>query len=304
MPVARDASDIRHARTREAGHNPQIRRVRARCRWGFPSEGDRGSPAAEKCSAIAIGSLFASSMSARSGSRGQDDPRHGRQLRRPQASQCSAMARTSSAMDAPFHADVRVLAQRDRGLLRDPDKAHAQPRRLSIRRRPANRHQPLPRRPQSAIATLHLDRQPRQNHRRGQARAHQALDSIHELAKLDAAVSPCNGGSFEKNKAAAYPRGSRHEVRLHCEAPFRLVGGIALRSARPIEVRLPCLAETRPGTRSREDDGIMPAMTEPLGRAHTRRGIRSERNREIGGLTMPRTELIPAANVPRRTGPR
>jgi transposase len=60
-------------------------------------------------------------------------------------SQCSAMARTSSAMDAPFHADVGVLAQRGRGLLRDPDKAQAQARRLSIRRRPASRDQPLPR---------------------------------------------------------------------------------------------------------------------------------------------------------------
>ena len=46
----------------------------------------------------------------------------------------------------------------------------------------------------------------------------------------------------------------------------------------------------------------MPAMTEPPGRAHTRRGIRSERNREIGGLTTPRTELIPAAKLFRRTG--
>ena len=41
-------------------------------------------------------------------------------------------------------------------------------------------------------------------------------------------------------------RGRRHEVRLHCEAPFRLAGGMALRSARRIEVWLPCLAETRP----------------------------------------------------------
>jgi transposase len=40
-------------------------------------------------------------------------------------------------------------------------------------------------------------------------------------------------------------RGSRHEVRLHCEAPFRLAGGMALRSARRIEVWPPCLAETR-----------------------------------------------------------
>src|ERR1700728_5253630 len=41
-------------------------------------------------------------------------------------------------------------------------------------------------------------------------------------------------------------RGSRHEVRLHCEAPLRLAGGMALRNAWRIEVWLPCLAETEP----------------------------------------------------------
>jgi hypothetical protein len=43
-------------------------------------------------------------------------------------------------------------------------------------------------------------------------------------------------------------------------------------------------------------------MTELLGRAHTRRGIRSERNREIGGLTVPITERIPAAKLSRWMG--
>ena len=81
------------------------------------------------------------------------------------------MARTPSAMDVPFHTDIGFLAQRRRGLLRDPHKAQAQARRLSIRRRPASRDQPLPRRAQSAIKALHLDRRSRQNHRRRQARA-------------------------------------------------------------------------------------------------------------------------------------
>ena len=103
------------------------------------------------------------------GFRGQDDPRHRRQRRRPQASQCLAMARTSSAM--PLHPNIGFLAQRCRGLLRNPDKAQAQARRLPIRHRPASRDQPLPRRAQSAIAALHLDCRPRQNHRRRQARA-------------------------------------------------------------------------------------------------------------------------------------
>ena len=51
------------------------------------------------------------------------------------------------------------------------DDPQAQARRLSLRRRPASRDQPLPRRAQSAIAALRLDRRSRQNHRRRQTRA-------------------------------------------------------------------------------------------------------------------------------------
>ncbi len=50
-------------------------------------------------------------------------------------------------------------------------KAATKARRLSICRRPASRVQPLPRRAQSEIAALHLDRRSRRNHRRRQARA-------------------------------------------------------------------------------------------------------------------------------------
>ena len=42
--------------------------------------------------------------------------------------------RTPSAMDVPFHANIGLLAQRRRGLLRNPHKAKAQARRLSLRR--------------------------------------------------------------------------------------------------------------------------------------------------------------------------
>src|SRR4029077_7627550 len=81
------------------------------------------------------------------------------------------MARTSTAMDVPFHSNIGFLAQRGRRLLRDPYKAATKARRLSIYRRPASRDQPLPRRAQSEIAALHLDRRSRRNHRRRQARA-------------------------------------------------------------------------------------------------------------------------------------
>src|ERR1700734_2872588 len=81
------------------------------------------------------------------------------------------MARTPSGMDVPFHPDIGFLAQRRRGLLGKSHKAKGQTRRLSFRRRPTSRDQPLPRGAQSAIKSLHLDRRSRQNHRRSQARA-------------------------------------------------------------------------------------------------------------------------------------
>jgi transposase len=65
----------------------------------------------------------------------------------------SKRAPTSIPMFAD-HTDIGFVAQRGRGLLRDPNKAQAQARRLSLRRRPASRDQPLPLRAQSAIAAL------------------------------------------------------------------------------------------------------------------------------------------------------
>jgi hypothetical protein len=73
------------------------------------------------------------------------------------------------------------LAQCRRGLLRQAHQAPAEARRVPIRRRAAGGHQPLSRRAQRRAKALHLDRRPRQNHRRRQARGrgHQVLDSIH-----------------------------------------------------------------------------------------------------------------------------
>jgi hypothetical protein len=77
----------------------------------------------------------------------QADPRRARQLRRPQAGQGAAMARPPSALDLPLHADLVLLAQRGRDLLRQAHQTQAQTRRLPFARRPANRHQPLRRDP-------------------------------------------------------------------------------------------------------------------------------------------------------------
>ena len=50
-------------------------------------------------------------------------------------------------------------------------QASPQTRRLSLHRRPLDRHQPLPRRDHPWPKTLHLDRKSRQNYRRRQMRA-------------------------------------------------------------------------------------------------------------------------------------
>ena len=79
---------------------------------------------------------------------GKIDPRHPRQLRRPQASQGARLARPASALHLPLHADLVLVAQRRRGLLRQAAKRRLQARRLPLRRRPPGRHQPLRRRTQ------------------------------------------------------------------------------------------------------------------------------------------------------------
>ena len=59
-----------------------------------------------------------------------------------------ALARAPSALDLPLHADIEFLAERRRGLLRQAHPPTPEARRLSLRRRPAGRDQPLHRRAQ------------------------------------------------------------------------------------------------------------------------------------------------------------
>jgi transposase len=81
------------------------------------------------------------------------------------------MAGAPSALDFPFHPDLRLVAQRRRGVLRHLKQAPAQAWRLPFGRRSSGRHQPLPRRPQPSIQTLPMGRRSQQNHRRRQTRA-------------------------------------------------------------------------------------------------------------------------------------
>ena len=82
------------------------------------------------------------------------------------------LAAPPSPLDLPLRADLMLLAQRRRGLLRQARKAPPEARRLPLRRRPPGCHQPLPRRAQRIRPeALHLDRRSRQNHRGRQTRA-------------------------------------------------------------------------------------------------------------------------------------
>ena len=87
----------------------------------------------------------------------QADRGRGRQLRHPQASQGQGLAGAPSALDLPLHADLRLLAQRGRDLLLGPDPQAHPTRQLPLHRRPAGRHQPLPRRAQRRSQALRLD---------------------------------------------------------------------------------------------------------------------------------------------------
>ena len=81
-----------------------------------------------------------------------------------------ALAGPSSALDLPLHADLELLAERRRGLLRQALQASPEARRLPLRRRPPGRHQPLRRRAQPEPQALRLARRSRRHHRRPQQR--------------------------------------------------------------------------------------------------------------------------------------
>ena len=82
-----------------------------------------------------------------------------------------ALARPPRALHLPLRADLLLLAQCRRGLLREALEAAPETRRVPLHCRPPGRHQPLPRRDQRQPKALHLDRRSRQNHRRLQTRA-------------------------------------------------------------------------------------------------------------------------------------
>jgi transposase len=74
---------------------------------------------------------------------GQGDPRHPRQLRRPQAPQGAALADPAPALDLPLHPHLVLLAERGRDPVRQARQAPAQTRRVPLGGRPATSHQRL-----------------------------------------------------------------------------------------------------------------------------------------------------------------
>src|SRR3954465_6851628 len=105
------------------------------------------------------------------GARQKVRARDPRQLRRPQASEGLPMAPPTPPLLLPLHADLMLVAQRRRGLLRQTRQAAVEARCIPIRCRTSGRYQPLRRRHQRQSKTLFLDRRPRQNYRCCQAGA-------------------------------------------------------------------------------------------------------------------------------------
>ena len=67
-----------------------------------------------------------------------------------------------------------------------------------------------------------------------------------EIERLRREVNKLKAERDILKKAAAFFGGKRHEVRLHCEAPEPLAGGMVMRCVGRVLVGLPCLAESDP----------------------------------------------------------
>jgi hypothetical protein len=140
---------------------------------------------------IATKSSSASSTPSSAPSRPESYPRHRRQLRRPQTAQGSPMARLSSALDVPFHADIGLLAQRRRVLLLRHHTPPNPTRSLPFRRPFADRDHTVHPRPQqtSTPTTAILDRSygplpPKQSSKNSLRSLYLLSESVHYSCRL------------------------------------------------------------------------------------------------------------------------
>src|SRR5271155_878822 len=108
-------------------HNDAVRRSRCTRRQGhWPLHAAPSSPR-----------VYPLPQRHRGAGAGQKDRARGpRQLRRPQASESAAMARPTPALHLPLHADLLLVAQRRRGLLRQTRETATKARCFSMRCRP------------------------------------------------------------------------------------------------------------------------------------------------------------------------
>jgi transposase len=120
----------------------------------------------------------------------QGDPRDPRQLRRAQAPERAQMAGAPPALDLPLHANLVLVAERRRGLLRQAEPAPPQARHLPLPGQPARGHQALHRTSQPGAHPIRLESRSQSHHCRRQTRAPNVADnplvltSISESAML------------------------------------------------------------------------------------------------------------------------
>src|SRR6478735_3349941 len=80
-----------------------------------------------------------------------------------------------------------------------------------------------------------------------------------EIERLRREVNKLKAERDIKKKPRPSSRRKRHEVRLHCEAPEHLAGGMATRCDGRVPVGLPCLAESIPQRQIPKRRGCQPA---------------------------------------------
>jgi hypothetical protein len=123
------------------------------------------------------------------------------------------LTRASRALHLPLHADLMLMAQCGRGLLRQAVEASPQARRLPLGRRPPGRHQSLPCRTQSAPKLFTWTADP-DKIIAAVKRGHQALDSIHLRGDGDAHESKIS--TLDGNKSGEYGDQRHRLIKLKC----------------------------------------------------------------------------------------
>src|SRR5271166_1299329 len=123
---------------------------------------------------------------------------HRRQLRHPQAPEGAGVAGEASPLQDAFHADLLVLAQSRRALLRRPDRRRDPRRQFHLGQRTGPRHQGLSGAAQQGPQALHLAgrgcRDSRQNQTgpRRTRQSRRSMSSCTAIESRDTRIAPVN----------------------------------------------------------------------------------------------------------------